>query len=279
MAQATSASGAPAHRVLVAARRRLRVRDIWATRGVAWMIGLRDVKAKYKQAALGPLWLLIAPLGLLAAVTVAFSGVTDVDTGGIPYMPFALAGLTVWIFVQLSLTIGTQVLIANAQLVRRSPLPRLALVSGSLVGNLPPFAVMLTLSLVLTAAVHELPLQALLLPLLCVWLFVFTFAVTLVVSALAGHYRDLVSAMPLVIQAGIFITPVGYGLQGAPSNIHTLLSLNPLSGMIEAWRWALLDMPDPNLSVIGVAAVATVIAMIAGWRVFGRLEVEFADFV
>lgn len=279
MAHATSESGAPAHRVLVAARRRLRVRDIWATRGVAWMIGLRDVKAKYKQAALGPLWLLIAPLGLLAAVTVAFSGVTDVDTGGIPYMPFALAGLTVWIFVQLSLTIGTQVLIANAQLVRRSPLPRLALVSGSLVGNLPPFAVMLTLSVVLTAAVHELPVQALLLPLLCLWLFVFTFAVTLVVSALAGRYRDLVSAMPLVIQAGIFITPVGYGLQGAPSNIHTLLSLNPLSGMIETWRWALLDMPDPNLSVIAVSAVATVILMIAGWRVFGRLEVEFADFV
>ena len=279
MARAIDDSSAPSHYVLGARRRRLSVMDIWRTRGVAWMIGVRDVKAKYKQAALGPLWLIIAPLGLLGAVTIAFSGVTDVETAGIPYLPFALAGLTVWIFIQLSLTIGTQLLITNSQLVRRSPLPRVALITGSLLGNLPPFAVMLTLSLVLTAAVHELPLQALLLPLLCAWLFVFTFAVTLVVSALAGRYRDLVSAMPLVIQAGIFITPVGYGLQGAPSNIHTLLSLNPLSGMIEAWRWALLDMPDPNLSVIAVSAVATVIAMIAGWRIFGRLEVEFADVV
>jgi lipopolysaccharide transport system permease protein len=279
MAQAIDDIGVPVHHVLPATRHRLRIEDIWRTRGVAWMIGLRDVKAKYKQAALGPLWLVIAPLGLLGAVTIAFSGVTDVDTAGIPYLPFALAGLTVWIFVQLSLTIGTQLLITNSQLVRRSPLPRVALITGSLVGNLPPFAVMLSLSVVVTAAVHGLPPQALLLPLLCAWLFVFTFAVTLIVASLAGRYRDLVSAMPLVIQAGIFVTPVGYGLQGAPANIHTLLSLNPLTGMIEAWRWTLLDMPDPNLTVICVSAATTVVALVAGWRVFGRLEVDFADFV
>ena len=279
MARAIDDISAPAHYVLGAARRRLNVMDIWRTRGVAWMIGVRDVKAKYKQAALGPLWLIIAPLGLLGAVTIAFSGVTDVETSGIPYLPFALAGLTVWIFIQLSLTIGTQLLITNSQLVRRSPLPRVALITGSLLGNVPPFAVMLTLLIVVTASVHGFPLQALLLPLLCAWLFFFTFAATLIVASLAARYRDLVSAMPLVVQAGIFVTPVGYGLQGAPSNIHTLLSLNPLTGMIEAWRWSLLDMPDPNLTVIGVSLVSTVVALIVGWRIFGRLEVDFADFV
>lgn len=279
MARAIDDIGAPAHHVLGATRHRLRVADVWRTRGVAWMIGVRDVKAKYKQAALGPLWLIIAPLGLLGAVTIAFSGVTDVETAGIPYLPFALAGLTVWIFIQLSLTIGTQLLITNSQLVRRSPLPRVALITGSLLGNVPPFAVMLTLLIVVTAAVHGFPLQALLLPLLCAWLFVFTFAATLIVASLAARYRDLVSAMPLVVQAGIFVTPVGYGLQGAPSNIHTLLSVNPLTGMIEAWRWSLLDMPDPNLTVIGVSLVSTLLALIVGWRIFGRLEVDFADFV
>ena len=279
MARAIDDIGAPAHHVLGATRHRLRVADVWRTRGVAWMIGVRDVKAKYKQAALGPLWLIIAPLGLLGAVTIAFSGVTDVETAGIPYLPFALAGLTVWIFIQLSLTIGTQLLITNSQLVRRSPLPRVALITGSLLGNVPPFAVMLTLLIVVTASVHGFPLQALLLPLLCAWLFFFTFAATLIVASLAARYRDLVSAMPLVVQAGIFVTPVGYGLQGAPSNIHTLLSLNPLTGMIEAWRWSLLDMPDPNLTVIGVSVVSTLLALVVGWRIFGRLEVDFADFV
>jgi ABC-type polysaccharide/polyol phosphate export permease len=279
MGHAIEESRALDRRVLGPTRHRVRVSDIWGTRGVAWMIGLRDIKAKYKQAALGPLWLIIAPLGLLAAVTIAFSGVTDVQTSGVPYIAFALAGLTVWIFVQLSLTIGTQVVIGNSQLVRRSTLPRLALISGSLVGNLPPFVVMLTLSLVVTAIVRGLSLQVLLLPLLCVWLFAFTFGMTLVVAAFAARFRDLVAAMPLVIQAGIFVTPVGYGLDGAPSNIHAVLSLNPISGMIEAWRWSLLDLPDPNVAVIAISAGATVLALIVGWWVFGRLEVEFADFV
>jgi ABC-type polysaccharide/polyol phosphate export permease len=270
---------AVAPRLLGPTKRRIRVRDVWTTRGVAWMIGLRDLKAKYKQAALGPLWLLIAPLGLLAAVTIAFSGVTDVETSGIPYVVFALVGLSVWTFIQLSLTIGTQVIVGNAQLVRRSPLPRIALITGSLLGNLPPFAVMLTLALIAATASEGLPTQALLLPVLIAWLFAFTFGLTLLIASLAARYRDLVSAMPLVIQAGIFVTPVGYGLKGAPENIYTLLSINPATGLIEAWRWALLDLPDPNMSVIVTSMVVTVIALVLGWRTFGRLEVEFADFV
>lgn len=243
------------------------------------MIGLRDLKAKYKQAALGPLWLLIAPLGLLAAVTIAFSGVTDVETSGIPYIIFALTGLCVWVFIQLSLTIGTQVIVGNSQLVRRSPLPRIALITGSLLGNLPPFAVMLTLTLGATLALRGLPVQALLLPLLMFWLFAFTFGITLLVSSVAARFRDVVSAMPLIIQAGIFVTPVGYGLKGAPSNIYTLLSINPATGLIEAWRWALLDLPDPNMAVILTSLAFTLVVLVIGWRVFARLEVEFADFV
>src|SRR3954451_14292372 len=108
------------------------------------MIAVRDLKVKYKQAALGPLWLLIAPLGMLAAVTIAFSGVTDVDTGGTPYVLFALVGLIVWTFVQLSLTLGAMAIIANASLVRRSTVPRIALISGTMLGNLPPVLVMIS---------------------------------------------------------------------------------------------------------------------------------------
>src|SRR5512132_3313977 len=129
--------------VMVPVRRRVRLSEMWTSRPVTRMVASRDIKIKYKQAALGPLWLLIAPLGMLAAVTIAFSGVTDVHTSGIPYVLFALCGLTVWTFIQLSLTMGTQAIVANAQLVRRSPLPRIALMTGSLLGNLPPFLVML----------------------------------------------------------------------------------------------------------------------------------------
>lgn len=281
MADAALETAAPPSvpRIIKPVKRRIRVADLWATRHVSMMLGVRDVKVKYKQAALGPLWLLIAPLGMLAAVTIAFSGVTDVDTGGIPYIVFALVGLTVWTFIQLSLTLGAQAVIVNTTLVRRSPTPRLAFLSGSLLGNLPPFLVMLGFSLIAAVAAGRLTPKALLLPLLVVWLILFTFGMMLLLASLSVRFRDTLSAMPLIIQAGIFVSPVGYSLAGAPANIHTLLLVNPISGLIEAWRWSLLDLANPSLTAIAVAGVWTVGLLTLGWRVFGRLEVEFADYV
>src|SRR5689334_11053720 len=93
----------PPLRVIRPVRRRIRIPDLWASLPVTRMVASRDIKIKYKQAALGPLWLLIAPLGLLAAVTIAFYGVTKVDTSGVPYVLFALVGLCVWIYIQLTL--------------------------------------------------------------------------------------------------------------------------------------------------------------------------------
>jgi ABC-type polysaccharide/polyol phosphate export permease len=243
------------------------------------MIGVRDVKAKYKQAALGPLWLMIGPLGMLAAVTIAFRGVTNVSSAPVPYLVFALTGLTVWTYIQLSSSLGVQAIISNGALVRRSPMPRIALITGSLLGNLPPFTVMLVTSVIGAAISGRLTPKALLLPLLVLWLFVFATSLSLILGALAARFRDIVSVMPLVIQAGIFVSPVGYALYGAPSNIHTFLTLNPVSGLIEAWRWCLLDMPHTQWQAIGAAAGWTGVLMVVGWWLFGRLEVQFADFV
>jgi lipopolysaccharide transport system permease protein len=269
----------PAVRVYRPVKRRLRLREIWRTRGVAKMIGLRDVKVKYKQAALGPLWLLIAPLGLLAAMVITFAGVTSVDTQGVPYVPFALVGLVVWTYIQLSLQVGASAIVGNSPLVRRSAMPRVALVTGTLLGNLPPVTVMLALTLVSTVLTIGLPIQIVLLPVVIVWAVVFTFSVTMLISSLAARFRDTVAVMPLLVQAGIFITPVGYSLQGAPENIKLLLSLNPVSGIIEAWRWVVLDMPGTNITVIAIALGVTVAVAIAGWNIFTRLEVTFADVV
>lgn len=260
-------------------KRRLRISEVWTTHAVARMIAVRDLKVKYKQAALGPLWLLIAPLGMLAAVTIAFSGVTDVDTGGVPYVLFALVGLIVWTYVQLSLTLGPLAIIANASLVRRSTVPRIALITGTLLGNLPPAGVMLVIALGGTIIDRGLPTQALLLPVLMLWLMAFTLGVTLMVAGTAARFRDTVALTPLLVQAGIFVTPVGYSMATAPSNIKVLLTLNPISGIIEAWRWAMLGIPDPNTTAIAVAAALTVALCAAGWYVFSILEPEFADVV
>lgn len=267
-----------APRVLGPTKHRARVSDLWTTGRVAWMLGVRDMKAKYKQAALGPLWLIIAPLGMLGAVIVAFAGVTSVQTEGIPYVVFALTGLTVWTWLQLALTLGVSAMSQNAVLVRRSPLPRIALVTGPAIANLPPFLIMLTLAVVGAIAAGRASTQALFLPLLIIWLFLFVLGAMLVVTSVSVRYRDTVSLMPLIIQAGMFISPVGYPIRGT-GTVHVVLLINPVSGLIEAWRWSLLGWHDPNTLAIAIAAAWTAVLLAGGWQLFRRLEVNFADYV
>jgi lipopolysaccharide transport system permease protein len=258
--------------------RRIRLREVVETMPVARMIGVRDIKVKYKQAALGPLWVIIAPLGLLAAVTIAFSGVTNVSTGDVPYVVFALAGLAVWTYVQLTMMVGAQAIISNATLVRRSTCPRLALVTSVLISNIPPFAIMLVVTVAGSAITGHLPLQALLIPAFIAWLVVLAWSVALIAASVSVRFRDIVAIIPLLAQAGMFVTPVGYPIDNAPSHIQTILALNPVSGVIETFRWSLLGM-RPDMKVIAISAVLTVVLAVGGWVVFGRLETRFADYV
>jgi len=263
--------------VTVPVRRRVRLGDIWTTRRVGWMLGWRDMKTKYKQSALGPLWLVLQPLGMLAAITIAFSKVTSVDTGDVPYVVFALVGLAVWTYVQMAITVAPQTLPSNQQVVRRSPCPRIAFVTGTLISVLPPLAVVLAASIVAAAISGSLPVEALALPLLIVWLIVLMGGFTLLVTALGARFRDAVALAPLVVQAGIFLTPVGYPLDAAGS-FAKVLAFNPVSGVIEGWRWSLLGIA-PDGFAIGVALAETVAVTLLGWYVFGRMETRFSDYV
>jgi lipopolysaccharide transport system permease protein len=277
---APSATGGPvdaAVRVTLPQKRRIRLSDLWTSRRVGWMLGWRDMTAKYKQSALGPLWLVLQPLGMLAAISIAFSQVTNVNTGSVPYIVFALVGLAVWTYVQMAITLAPAVLPANYQVVRRSPCPRLAFVTGTLISVIPPLGVVLVASIIAAIVTVGLPLQALTMPVLIGWLLLMTWGFILLVTALGGRFRDAVALAPLFVQAGIFLTPVGYPLSAAGS-FAKVLAFNPASGIIESWRWSLLGMA-PDGFAIGVAVGETVVLCVLGWYVFGRMETRFADYV
>lgn len=259
-------------------RRRIRIPEIWRTWRVTRMVALRDVRVKYKQAALGPLWLVLAPLGLLGAITIAFSGVTKVLTPGVPYVLFALVGLICWTYIQLCLALSPGVLVTNSSLVRRSTCPRLALVQGSMLANFPPIVVMLAATLIALGFGRGVPLQALLLPAMVIWLFTLAWGLSLLFASVAARARDVIAVVPLVLQAGLFVTPVGYPIDGAPANIQVVLTLNPISGVIEGWRWALLDMP-PNMTAVAISLLTTVTVAFLGWFVFVRSDGRLADYV
>jgi lipopolysaccharide transport system permease protein len=264
-------------RVSAPAPRRVRLREIWTTLPVGWMLGWRDMKTKYKQSALGPLWLVLQPLGMLAAITIAFSQVTNVDTGNVPYVVFALVGLAVWTYVQMTITVAPQTLTSNQQVVRRSPCPRVAFVTGTLISVLPPLAVVLVASIAAAAISGSLGVEVLAMPVMLAWLIVLMGGFCFLVTALGGRFRDAIALAPVVVQAGIFLTPVGYPLDAA-GDFSKVLAFNPVSGLIDGWRWSLLGTAPDGFAIV-VALAETVGMALLGWYVFGRMETRFSDYV
>jgi ABC-type polysaccharide/polyol phosphate export permease len=265
-------------RVTIPAPRRVRLADIRTSLPVGLMLGRRDIKIKYKQSALGPLWLVLQPLGMLAAVSVAFSTVTNVNTGDVPYVVFALVGLAVWTYVQMTITVAPQVLPSNWQVVKRSPCPRVAFVTGTLISVLPPLGVVLVAAIGAAAISGHLGIEAFAMPVLIVWLVALMWGVTLLVTAIGARFRDAVALAPVVVQAGLFLTPFGYPLTQVPDTLAKILSFNPASGVIEAWRWSLLGMAPDGFAIV-VGLVETVVFALLGWYVFGRRGTRFSDYV
>jgi ABC-type polysaccharide/polyol phosphate export permease len=260
------------------AKSRVKMRELWQRRDVARIVAVRDIKIRYKQSILGPLWLVLQPLGVLIGLIFVFNGVTTVNTGGIPYVVFALASMSAWTFVQLSFSTGTNVFLLNSALIRRVAFPRTALFTAALLSNLVPAAVIFVLAIIGTVISEGIHWQIVLLPLVAVWFMALMAGVMFATASLTVRYRDVMALVPFWLQVGVFLTPVGYPLMSAPQTLKTLLSLNPLTGLMELWRWCMFDSAVSTLPII-TAIVGTVVTVAAGWWIFSRLEGRFADFI
>jgi lipopolysaccharide transport system permease protein len=267
----------PVERLIRPTKRRLRLRDFVKDAPVVRIITARDLKVKYKQSLLGPVWLFFQPLALLAGFMIAFKNLAGVETAGLPYVVFALVGLSVWSFFQASLTIGTASLISSANLIRFTPCPRLAFPLASVLASLPAFGITATGAVVATIATGHLSIKVLLLPLALVWLLLLTLAVVAFLSSLAVRYRDINSALPFLLQVGLFLAPIGYPLTEVSSTARVLLGLNPLTGVMEGARWMVLSGYQPDVEPIAISLAATALLAVAGWRLFSRRETTMAD--
>ena len=265
------------YRIIVPARRRLRLRDLPRDASVIGVIAARDFKVKYKQSLLGPLWLVFQPLALLLAFLVAFRGLGNVGTSGIPYGVFALVGLSAWAFFQAALTIGTPSLISNINFVRYTPCPRTAFPLAAIIASLPAFAITAVAAIIAAAATGHLSARVLLLPLGLVWLLALVAGIVGLTAALCVKYRDINSALPFLLQLGTFLAPVGYSLAGLSPTLRYVVEANPVTGLIEGLRWMILTPYDPVIEPIVYSLVMTVVIAVLGWRAFSRRETTVAD--
>ncbi len=275
---ARSAAGLADVRVIEPAKSRIKLGDLRRDLPVVRVLAGRDFKVKYKQSLLGPLWLIIQPLALLIAFFVAFRSLADVQTAGVPYSMIALTGLCVWSFFQAAMTMGTASLISNYHLVRLTPCPRLAFPMASLVASLPALAITAIATFALGLVLGELSPRIVLLPLAIVWLVLFTGGVVAISSAITVRFRDMLNVLPFLLQVGVFVSPVGYPRTQLGESVRLLVDLNPLTGLIETWRWMILPL-DSGLPLfpVAVALVWTVVLLVGGWFLFGRIEARMAD--
>lgn len=266
-------------RLIVPTRRRVRLRHVVDAWPVTKMLAARDFTLTFKQSALGPVWLVLQPLGMLAAFVVVFDSIADVSTGDVPYAVFSVVGVTVYGFLQLALGFGTRCFVTNKLLIKHVACPRLAVVHAKLLtAVVQPVLMTLVTVVVILAAGWPLPVNVLLWPLMLLWLAVFTWGLVIGLSAANVYFRDVAVLVPYLLQAGLLLSPIAYPLSAAPEGLEPFFIANPVTGLVEAWRWCLLGA-DVDLLAVGIALGWTVVLPVLAWNMFARLEVRFADVI
>jgi ABC-type polysaccharide/polyol phosphate export permease len=255
------------------------LRDLVHARGLVLTLTERELRVRYKQALLGLAWALVTPVFLMIVFTVFFQRVARVDTQGAPYPLFSYLGLIPWAFFSTSVSQGAQSLVANMSLLNKVYCPREVFPLASVMVAGIDSLISSALAAVLVLAYGIVPgLTVLWVPALLAVQVAFSLGVALVASVLGVYLRDIRHALPLALQLGLFATPVAFGLDAVPPALRTAyVALNPLGAVIDGYRRTVLLGRPPQLGLLLVAAISSVVVLAAGYRLFKRLEPGLAD--
>jgi lipopolysaccharide transport system permease protein len=258
----------------------LRPHELWDFRELCYFLIWRDMKVRYKQTLLGAAWAVIPPLLMMVVFTLVLQKVAHLSSEGKPYALFSYAGLVPWTLFTASLAGVAASMMSNSQLVSKVYFPRLVLPMAAAVTPVIDFLIAMCLLAVLMVAFSTAPTVAvLLLPLFTLLTVVAAFAIGLWFAALNVKYRDFQYTVPFIIQIGLFVTPVAYATSSLPKAAQSFLALNPMVGVIEGFRWALLGTPPPSAATLGISTVAIIVILLTGLAYFRRAERTFADII
>jgi lipopolysaccharide transport system permease protein len=259
----------------------LNLGELWEYRELLYFLVWRDVKIRYKQTAIGAAWVLIQPLLTATIFTIVFGRYAGLPSGGVPYAVMVYAALLPWFVFANSLTFSTRSIVENQALVTKVYVPRLFLPLVGVLAGLVDFLVGSVFLVGLMAWYGIVPpLQVLLLPALVLFLVAAAVAVTLWLSALNVRYRDVQYTVPFLTQAWLFATPVAYSVLVFPESVRGWLGLNPMAGVVEAFRWALFGgEAGASGQTILLSLAVVLVLLIGGIEYFRRVERSFADVV
>ena len=257
-------------------------RDLWRYRELFYVLAWRDISVRYKQTAIGVLWAILQPLMSTVVLTVIFSRVAHLSSeGDAPYALMVFAANLPWQFFSTSLSGASQSVVTNASLISKVYFPRMIIPVGSVMTALADLGVSFLMLLAMMAWYHYAPTwRMVLLPGLVAIAFAAALGPGLVLTALNVRYRDFRYVIPFILQFGIFVCPVAYRSSAVPEEWRLLYSLNPMVGVIDGFRWAILGgQSDLYLPGFLLSLVMIGLFMILGISYFRRTERFFADII
>jgi ABC-type polysaccharide/polyol phosphate export permease len=264
-------------------RRRVRLaamlKDLWRARELVRALAERQLRARYKQAVLGFAWALIPPVVLMVVLSVFVQRVVAVPTGGVPYPLFSYVALVPWTFFATAVTAASASILTSMELINKIYAPREVFPLASIVtSGVDALVGLLALVLLFIVYTFVPAPTSIWVPVLVLVQLAFTVGVCLALSALVVFLRDLRHAVPVIVQLGLFATPIAYGMDQIPPSLRLPYSiLNPLAPVIDGYRRTVLLGKPPQLGLLLAGAVTSFALLAVGFIVFKRLEAGFAD--
>ena len=253
--------------------------ELWSFRELLYFLTWRDIKVRYKQTELGIAWAILQPLLAMLVFTLFFGRLAGVPSDNLPYPVFAYAGLLAWTFFANAITTSGNSLINSTHLITKVYFPRMIIPSAAIAAGLVDFAIAFGIMLVLMAYYRvALTWNILMFPLVVMLITLLALGMGMWLSALNVKYRDVRFALPFLVQLWMFVSPVIYPTSFLPAKFRWLLSLNPMTGLIEGYRSSLLGLPF-NWTSLAASAGITLILLIYSSYAFRRMERSFADII
>lgn len=258
----------------------LGLKELWDYRELLYFLVWRDVKVRYKQTVIGAAWTVIQPLVTIVVFTLVFQNLAKMPSDGIPYPLFSFTALLPWNFFAKALNTSITSVVGNANLVTKVYFPRLVLPISAILSGLIDFGISFLFLLGMMIWYGIMPGWGVLaLPLFLLLAVLTALSIGLWLAVINVRYRDVGQATAFLIQLWLFVSPVAYPLSLVPEKWRALYSLNPMTGVIEGFRWALLGNAMPSLVPIAISIAIVIALLFGGIRFFRRMEETFADIV
>jgi len=256
----------------------LKLHEVWEYRELVGFLIWRDIKVRYKQTVLGATWAIIQPVMTMIVFSLFFGKLAKMPSDGVPYPIFSFAGLVPWTFFANGLGQASNSLISSANLIRKVYFPRLVVPIATVMSGIVDFALAFVVLLGMMVWYGIVPtLNVIWLPAFLLLALVTALGVGLWLAALTVQYRDVRYALPFLTQFWLFATPIVYPSHLLGEPWRTVYGLNPMVGVVEGFRWALLGTAEAPGPLIGVSALAAGLILVSGAFYFRRLEKTFAD--